>query len=199
MPDLNGDPSLVQVADVATLPGIVRASFAMPDVHWGYGFPIGGVAATDIEAGGVVSPGGVGFDISCGVRLLVVRDVDRAGVMARFGDFTTGAESDLDTVTQIARQMVGRWGMSPAVGPIAVLPPPGQEQTIFDAGGAAAATRELVDAEVRRVVEECYAKALDTLREHREHLDRLASRLLEVETLNEQEARDAAGLAAPTS
>lgn len=86
VPDLNGDPSLVQVADVATLPGIVRASFAMPDVHWGYGFPIGGVAATDLEAGGVVSPGGVGFDISCGVRLLVVRDVDRAGVMARLGE-----------------------------------------------------------------------------------------------------------------
>jgi tRNA-splicing ligase RtcB len=56
---------------VATLPGIVRASYAMPDVHWGYGFPIGGVAATDVDAGGVVSPGGVGFDISCGVRLLV--------------------------------------------------------------------------------------------------------------------------------
>jgi len=58
---------------VATLPGIVVASYAMPDVHWGYGFPIGGVAATDIERGGVVSPGGVGFDISCGVRLLVSR------------------------------------------------------------------------------------------------------------------------------
>ncbi len=65
------DRSLDQVANVATLPGIVEASYAMPDVHWGYGFPIGGVAATDVEAGGVVSPGGVGFDISCGVRLLV--------------------------------------------------------------------------------------------------------------------------------
>jgi tRNA-splicing ligase RtcB len=65
------DRSLEQVANVATLPGIVEASYAMPDVHWGYGFPIGGVAATDIDAGGVVSPGGVGFDISCGVRLLV--------------------------------------------------------------------------------------------------------------------------------
>lgn len=70
LPDVAEDASLRQVADVATLPGIVRASFAMPDVHWGYGFPIGGVAATDVEAGGVVSPGGVGFDISCGVRLL---------------------------------------------------------------------------------------------------------------------------------
>ena len=65
-----GDRSLEQVANVATLPGIVTASFAMPDVHWGYGFPIGGVAATEVGRGGVISPGGVGFDISCGVRLL---------------------------------------------------------------------------------------------------------------------------------
>ena len=62
-----------QVANVAHLPGIVGASLAMPDIHWGYGFPIGGVAATDIDAGGVVSPGGVGFDICCGVRLLASR------------------------------------------------------------------------------------------------------------------------------
>lgn len=59
-----------QVANVAKLPGIVKASYAMPDAHWGYGFPIGGVAAFDPEAGGVVSAGGVGFDISCGVRTL---------------------------------------------------------------------------------------------------------------------------------
>jgi tRNA-splicing ligase RtcB len=71
LPDLADDRSIEQVANVATLPGIVGASYAMPDVHWGYGFPIGGVAATDVDAGGVVSPGGVGFDISCGVRLLV--------------------------------------------------------------------------------------------------------------------------------
>jgi tRNA-splicing ligase RtcB (3'-phosphate/5'-hydroxy nucleic acid ligase) len=71
LPDVAADRSLDQVVNVATLPGIVGASFAMPDVHWGYGFPIGGVAATDVEDGGVVSPGGVGFDISCGVRLLV--------------------------------------------------------------------------------------------------------------------------------
>ena len=64
------DRAVEQVANVATLPGIVGASLAMPDIHWGYGFPIGGVAATDIEAGGVVSPGGVGFDIGCGVRLV---------------------------------------------------------------------------------------------------------------------------------
>lgn len=76
LPDEHGDMALQQVANVATLPGIVRASYAMPDVHWGYGFPIGGVAATDVDADGVISPGGVGFDISCGVRLLV-SNVDR--------------------------------------------------------------------------------------------------------------------------
>jgi tRNA-splicing ligase RtcB len=65
------DPKVYeQVANVATLPGIIRASYAMPDAHWGYGFPIGGVAAFDPELGGVVSAGGVGFDISCGVRTL---------------------------------------------------------------------------------------------------------------------------------
>jgi tRNA-splicing ligase RtcB (3'-phosphate/5'-hydroxy nucleic acid ligase) len=70
LPDPAADHALEQVANVATLPGIVQASYAMPDLHWGYGFPIGGVAATDVAAGGVISPGGVGFDISCGVRLL---------------------------------------------------------------------------------------------------------------------------------
>jgi tRNA-splicing ligase RtcB len=59
-----------QAVNVAKLPGIVKASYAMPDAHWGYGFPIGGVAAFDPDAGGVVSAGGVGFDISCGVRCL---------------------------------------------------------------------------------------------------------------------------------
>jgi tRNA-splicing ligase RtcB len=60
-----------QLSNVATLPGIVEAAFAMPDAHWGYGFPIGGVAAFDPAAGGVISAGGVGFDISCGVRTLL--------------------------------------------------------------------------------------------------------------------------------
>src|SRR5260370_26476803 len=63
------DNALQQVANVATLPGIVGHSLAMPDIHWGYGFPVGGVAATSAEYG-VVSPGGIGFDINCGVRLL---------------------------------------------------------------------------------------------------------------------------------
>ena len=71
LPDDDGG-TLGQVANVATLPGIVGASYAMPDLHLGYGFPIGGVAATDVAAGGVVSPGGVGFDISCGVRVIAL-------------------------------------------------------------------------------------------------------------------------------
>ncbi|WP_307815765.1 RtcB family protein [Streptomyces sp. 7-21] len=73
LPEAAGDQALAQVAAVAELPGITGASYAMPDVHWGYGFPIGGVAATDVDTGGVISPGGVGFDISCGVRLLAAR------------------------------------------------------------------------------------------------------------------------------
>jgi len=67
------DKPLEQVRNVATLPGIVGYSIAMPDIHWGYGFPIGGVAATDAEHG-VISPGGVGYDINCGVRLAVVKE-----------------------------------------------------------------------------------------------------------------------------
>jgi tRNA-splicing ligase RtcB len=64
------DQAPEQVANVATLPGIQQHSLAMPDIHWGYGFPIGGVAATDPREGGVISPGGVGYDINCGVRVI---------------------------------------------------------------------------------------------------------------------------------
>src|SRR5205085_7518660 len=75
------DQAPEQVANVATLPGIQVASLAMPDIHWGYGFCIGGVCATDPAEGGVISPGGVGYDINCGVRLvrsnLFYRDVER--------------------------------------------------------------------------------------------------------------------------
>jgi tRNA-splicing ligase RtcB (3'-phosphate/5'-hydroxy nucleic acid ligase) len=80
------DRALEQVANVATLPGIVRASYAMPDIHWGYGFPIGGVAATDVADGGVVSPGGVGFDIACGVRLIRSDLEWETDVKPRIGD-----------------------------------------------------------------------------------------------------------------
>jgi tRNA-splicing ligase RtcB (3'-phosphate/5'-hydroxy nucleic acid ligase) len=77
-----------QVTNVAMLPGIVEASWAMPDAHWGYGFPIGGVAAFDADAGGVVSAGGVGFDISCGVRTLHtgLHIADIEAVKARLAD-----------------------------------------------------------------------------------------------------------------
>jgi len=70
MKAMGHDESPKQVANVAQLPGIVKASFAMPDMHWGYGFPIGGVAAFDIN-GGIISPGGVGYDINCGCRLMM--------------------------------------------------------------------------------------------------------------------------------
>ncbi|MBU0548775.1 MAG: RtcB family protein [Candidatus Omnitrophica bacterium] len=95
--DLYQDKAAEQVANVAFLPGIVQYSLAMPDIHWGYGFPIGGVAATDIEAGGVVSPGGVGFDINCGVRLLKtefqqeeIQDKIKQLVYALFSDIPSG-------------------------------------------------------------------------------------------------------------
>lgn len=79
---IRGDRSPDQVANVACLPGIVRYSLAMPDIHWGYGFCIGGVAATDPEQGGVISPGGVGYDINCGVRLIRT-DIAHREVAAR--------------------------------------------------------------------------------------------------------------------
>jgi tRNA-splicing ligase RtcB (3'-phosphate/5'-hydroxy nucleic acid ligase) len=107
LPEANGDQSVEQVANVATLPGIVGASYAMPDMHWGYGFPIGGVAATDTHAGGVVSPGGVGFDISCGVRLLAA-DLDR-------GEFTRVREEIMDRLARAIPRGAGPgavWPMS---------------------------------------------------------------------------------------
>ena len=86
-----------------------------------------------------------------------------------YGTTTTGAESDLEQVSRIARQMVGRWGMSPKIGPIAVLPAEGTEQPFLgDSNGPSQATRELVDAEARRIVDECYARALEVLRENRD-------------------------------
>ena len=64
------DKVFEQITNVARLPGLVGAAMTMPDAHWGYGFPIGGVAAFDADAGGIISAGGVGFDISCGIRCL---------------------------------------------------------------------------------------------------------------------------------
>jgi cell division protease FtsH len=122
----------------------------------------------------------------------------RAAEETVFGDVTTGAESDLDQVTAIARQMVGRWGMSEAIGPISVLPPPGQESP-FGLDGVAPATKELLDREVRRIVDECYEEAVNTLRTHREKLDRLAHTLIERETLDEDDAYAAAGISRETA
>jgi tRNA-splicing ligase RtcB (3'-phosphate/5'-hydroxy nucleic acid ligase) len=76
LPDIQSDNAPNQVENVAHLPGIVGASMAMPDIHWGYGFPIGGVAATD-ATDGVISPGGVGYDINCGVRLATLKMDER--------------------------------------------------------------------------------------------------------------------------
>ena len=112
----------------------------------------------------------------------------RAAEEIVYGDMTTGAESDLEQVTRIARQMVGRWGMSPAIGPVSVLPPPGQEAP-FGQDGVAPATKQLVDEEVRRIVDDCYAEAVTTLREHRDELDRLAHTLLQRETLDSMRTR----------
>jgi tRNA-splicing ligase RtcB len=84
MPQIRSEKAAEQVRNVATLPGILGASMAMPDVHWGYGFPIGGVAATDAEEG-VVSPGGVGYDINCGCRLLAT-GLERSEVAPRTRD-----------------------------------------------------------------------------------------------------------------
>lgn len=88
MQTLRGDQSLQQVAQVAHLPGIVGHSIAMPDIHWGYGFPIGGVAAFDADAG-VISPGGIGYDINCGVRLLG-SDLSRADLEGHTRDLVEG-------------------------------------------------------------------------------------------------------------
>jgi cell division protease FtsH len=117
----------------------------------------------------------------------------RAAEEVVFGDMTTGAESDLDQVSNIARQMVGRWGMSEAIGPVTVLPPPGQESPL-GLDGVAPATKELIDAEVRKIVDSCYAEALELLRGHRPQLNQLAHRLLESETLDEDDAYSAAGI-----
>ncbi len=117
----------------------------------------------------------------------------RAAEEVVYGEVTTGAENDMDNASNIARQMVGRWGMSPAIGPVTVLPPPGQESPL-GLDGVAPATKELVDTEARKIIEECYEQALATLRGNRDRLDRLAGTLLERETLEEDEAYAAAGI-----
>jgi cell division protease FtsH len=122
----------------------------------------------------------------------------RAAEEIVYGNVTTGAESDLEQVTRIARSMVGRWGMSDKVGLVSVLPGPGEEVNPFSPdGGVAQATRELVDAEVRRIVDECYERSEGLLRENRDKLDALAGALLEKETLDEADAYRVAGFERP--
>ncbi|MGA5192498.1 ATP-dependent zinc metalloprotease FtsH [Streptomyces exfoliatus] len=108
-----------------------------------------------------------------------------------FGVVTTGAESDLEQVTNIARGMAGRWGMSALVGRLTAIP--GDAQQAYGLS-AAPATLDTVDAEMRRIVDECYENAVRLLGEHRDQLDALAAALLENETLEEAEAYRAAGI-----
>jgi cell division protease FtsH len=111
-----------------------------------------------------------------------------------FGDITTGAESDIQQLTRIARHMVGRWGMSPAIGPITVIPSDGMSPFLPGASETSQATQRLVDDEVRRIVESAHAEVTELLRAHRGNLDSLVQALLEHETLDEADAYAAAGL-----
>jgi cell division protease FtsH len=111
-----------------------------------------------------------------------------------FGDLTTGAESDIQQLTRIARGMVGRWGMSRAIGPIAVLPSDGQSPLLPGVSETSEQTQRLVDEEVRRIVETAHEEATVTLSSHRANLDALVAALLDRETLDQNEAYDAAGL-----
>jgi cell division protease FtsH len=111
-----------------------------------------------------------------------------------FGEITTGAESDIQQLTQIARRMVGRWGMSEAVGPVAVLPSDGEGPLLPGAAASSETTQELVDQEVRRIVDTAHHDVTMLLTEHRDALDRLAESLLEHETLDEDDAYRAAGI-----
>ena len=109
-----------------------------------------------------------------------------------FGTISTGAESDIQQLTQIARGMVGRWGMSDAVGPIAVLPQDQNGPLLPGSQPASESTQELVDKEVRRIVDESYTEVRSLLTEHRDQLDSLTDALLGQETLDEDAAYDAA-------
>jgi len=114
-----------------------------------------------------------------------------------FGEPSTGAESDLQQLTQIARQMVGRWGMSDVIGPVSVLPAEGRGPLLPGASDVSPHTHEQVDEEVHRIVEKSYAEVVSTLKSNRALLDSLAAALLEHETLDEKDAYAAAGLDPP--
>jgi cell division protease FtsH len=120
----------------------------------------------------------------------------RAAEELIFGDLTTGAESDIRQLTNIARLMVGKWGMSSAIGTIAVLPSDGSP---FRPGGEeiSAETQRLIDEEVRQIVSSAHAEVAVLLHEHRAQLDSLVDALFEHETLDQDEAYAAAGVAMP--
>ncbi len=118
----------------------------------------------------------------------------RAAEEIVFSDLTTGAESDIQHLTRIARGMVGRWGMSRAIGPIAVIPQDGMSPLLPGVSETSEATQRLVDEEVRRIVESAHADVSTLLRQHRSNLDSLVGALLEQETLDEADAYAAAGL-----
>jgi tRNA-splicing ligase RtcB len=124
MAELRDDPALTQVANVAHLPGIVGWSLAMPDIHWGYGFPIGGVAAVDAEEG-AISPGGIGFDVNCGVRLV------RTGLDA--DDVATAMDRIADAHHQAIPAGVGSEGAIRRLGPR-------DERRVLERGAAWAVT-----------------------------------------------------------
>jgi cell division protease FtsH len=119
----------------------------------------------------------------------------RAAEEVVYGETSSGAESDIQQLTEVARQMVGRWGMSPAIGPVAVLPRDSAGPLLPGAAETSPDTQKLVDVEVRRVVEESHKDVVDLLKRNRAKLDSLANALLEHETLDEEDAYAAAGVA----
>src|SRR5207248_4448192 len=114
-----------------------------------------------------------------------------------FGDLTTGAESDFQQLTQIARQMVGRWGMSETIGTVTVIPQDGQGPLLPGAAGVSEETQRLLDEEVRRLVAGARTEVLALLKENRGKLDSLAEALLAHETLDQADAYAAAGIPEP--
>jgi cell division protease FtsH len=118
----------------------------------------------------------------------------RAAEEIVFGEISTGAESDIQQLTEIARQMVGRWGMSAAIGPVAVIQRDGVGPLLPGAAEVSPDTQRLVDSEVRRIVDESHQQVVALLQQNRNKLDSLASALLEHETLDEEDAYAAAGV-----
>jgi cell division protease FtsH len=114
-----------------------------------------------------------------------------------YDELTSGASSDIQQLTLIAREMVGRFGMSDSIGPVAVIPAEGQSPLLPGASEVSAETQRLVDEEVRRLVDRCEAETRELLEQNRERLDSLARALLEHETLDQAAAYEAAGLAPP--